>query len=92
MEFKIKKLGTLKYGRMKSIIILHNILNSYEYEYNRAEVKALLDSIIIGTFVEFFDLTFKTCLDMVFAGMEYFKIAQGIEEHNFPDDWIPPIG
>jgi hypothetical protein len=94
-EFEIKKLGDLKYPRLKSISILRKNLNLYDYRYTLTESKELLDSILNNKTDNIkFTLTFKICFDKIFNNMEYIKYTNDDYpiERNFPDNWIPPFG
>lgn len=94
LEFEIKKLGNLKYSRLKSMSMLRKEINSFGYSYSMAEVKKLLDSILNNTFEERFNLKFKLCFDSIFDGMVYIEYDNNPYkcEINFPYGWIPPIG
>jgi len=71
LEFQIKKLGTLKYSRLKSLSILRKEINSYDYNYTMSEIKELLDSILNNTLEERFNLTFKVCFDKIFNNNDF---------------------
>jgi len=91
IEFEIKKIGTLKYSRLKSLSILRKEINSYDYNYTMMEVKILLDSILNNTLNERFNLKFKHCFDKIIEDMEYIEYDTYPTEQNFPDNWIPPV-
>ncbi len=72
--------------------ILRKLINQYDYNLTMTETKELLDSILNNTFVEYFNLKFKSCFDEIFGGIEYEVDNKHEEEKNFPDNFIPPRG
>lgn len=92
-EFKLKKISTLKFSRLKSMRDLKTNLNSFEYKYSMSEAKVLFDLLLSGNFKETFNRKFKYCFDSIFDDNEYEELNEEyIVEQNFPDNWIPPIG
>lgn len=94
VEYKIVKVGELKYDRLRSMSILRTELKSFDYEYSLSDIKDLLDSILGGNFDKSFNLKFKRCFDYIFDGNEYEHISnyEDEKERNFPYIWIPPRG
>lgn len=89
-EFKIKKIGNLKYSRLKSLSILRRELNSFGYKYTMTEVKELLDSILNNRLNKSFGLKMKSSIEEIFYDMEYLENNNYPTEKNFPDNWIAP--
>ncbi len=71
IEYKILKLGKLKFNRLKSMSILRKEINSFGYDFSYNEVKELFESLINGNFTEQFDLKFKMCFDIILIDNEY---------------------
>jgi len=95
IEFEIKKIGTLKYSRLKSLSILRKEINCFGYNYTMIETKYLLDSLLNNKFEECFNWELKICFDQIFDKIEYIKYdndSYKYDEQNFPVNWIPPIG
>jgi len=94
IEFEIKKTGTLKYSRLKSLSILRKEIKLYDYNYSIREIKELLDSILNKTFDGRFNSVFKRCFDTIFDNMIYIEYAEDeyVNEKNFPDNFVPPMG
>lgn len=92
MDYIIRKIGTLKYSRLKSMSILRKEINSYGYMFNMKDIKELFDLVCNNKLNKSFDLKYKICFDMIFDGNEYIKINDEPIEKNFPDNWIMPIG
>jgi len=91
-EYYLKKLGTLKYSRLKSIYILRKELNCFDYKYSNSETKELLDTILNGNLTENFNMKFKYCFDKVFNDNEYVELNENEENQNFPENYIPASG
>jgi hypothetical protein len=90
-EFKIVKIGNLKYDRLKAISVLCNILRSFGYMYPLGQTKILLDTILANELIETFNHKFKYAFDTIFDHVEYEEINHYEEEHNFPINFIPPF-
>lgn len=88
----IKKVGELKYDRLKSISVLKRELNCFGNNFTYQETKEILDSILSGNFDEEITEYVKFTLDKIFDNMEY-----DIEETpgsycGFKWPWIMPVG
>lgn len=91
LEYQVKKLGTLKFSRLRAISVLRKHLNSYDYSYTMSEVRELLDSVLNNSFEEKFNLKYKVSFDKVFNDNEYIEFDDRPIERSFPEDWIPPF-
>lgn len=91
IEYKIKKIGKLKYSRISSMSKLRKSLNGYGFTYNMTEIKEILDKLLDG-FEEQFCLKYKISFDLIFDNNEYVEYNDETEERNFPINFIPPIG
>lgn len=92
-DFKIIKIGVLKYDRLKSMSVFKSELRSFGYDYGFFELKELFDKLLSNTFDEIIDGKFSHCVDKVFLNTEYEEIDieddDWTEERNFPEDYIP---
>jgi len=75
-EFKILKIGSLKYDNIKSMSILREELNSFGYDYSIFEVKELFYSLLNNKLQEEFNLKFKYCFDCIFDNNEYERLEE----------------
>ena len=81
-QYKVLKVGTLKYDRLTSILLLKQTFRNYSYNYSYKDVKEIFDSILNNEFEEEFDLTVKLVLDTVFDNMEYTTINDYPSEYS----------
>lgn len=76
IQYKINKIGSLKYSRLECLSRLRKYLNQYDYNYTMPETKELLDSILSGDFDdEIFNIIYKLAFDEIFDNNEYSKIS-----------------
>jgi len=94
IDYEIKSTGTLKYDKVKSMSIFKKEINQYDYKYNYIEIKTIIDLILEGKFPEKFNWQVKKALDKIFNNIQYLEYDNNpyVEGHNFPDNWILPIG
>ncbi len=96
--YKLIKIGKLKYDRLKAISILKNELKLINSNvcclYSLADIKELIDYILIEKLECGFNLTYKICFDCIFDDNQYETIYPNnyCIERNFPENWIPPTG
>jgi len=90
LEYKLIKVGQLKYDRIKSLSILRKEINSHGYCDSMNDVKILLDTVLNNELKENFNLSTKCCLDCIFDGNEYIEYNGNPVEFNFPDPWLLP--
>lgn len=81
-QYKISKVGTLKYGRLFSISLLKKSFDNFSYYYSYKDTKEIFDSILNNELEEEFDLNFKFILDDVFDNMEYVTINAYPSEYS----------
>jgi hypothetical protein len=91
-KIKIKKVGTLKYNRLKSISILRKELSSFIGEVAYDESRQIIDSLLSGNFDEEITLVTQYSLDKVFDNMVYDRSNLKVTESNFVWPWVAPIG
>lgn len=96
VEYLLIEVGKLKYGRIKSISILKNELNSLGLCYSPNDTKELLDMILNNSFDEVILPNIIHCLNKIFIGNKYLKneieTTEIWVEQNFPDNFVSPIG
>jgi hypothetical protein len=90
LEYKLIKVGQLKYDRIKSLSILRKEIKFFGYCDSMNDVKILLDNVLNNNLKEKFNYSVKRCLDSVFEGNQYIEYNGYPIERNFPDPWIPP--
>jgi hypothetical protein len=74
MEYKIKKVGNLKYDRLKSMSILKNEMRLREENLSMSDIKSLMDNILNNDFDEVITMNTKYSIDEIFDGNEYEEI------------------
>lgn len=89
-RYKIIKIGTLKYDRLKALSIFRKELFSYGSMMSIADAKVLFDTILNNKLEEDFDLKLQRCIDEVFEGTEYETIYEESQEgasfyYNMPN-------
>lgn len=89
--FKVKSLGNLKYDRLKAILVFANVMCSFG-KFSLGQSKIIIDEFLSGDFSRKFDHKLKYAIDIVFSCVEYEEFITYTEEHNFPNNLIPPIG
>jgi hypothetical protein len=91
-KIEIKKVGRLKYDRLKSISVLRKELSCFGNNFTHQETKEILDSIISGNFDEEITEYTKYALDKIFDNMEY-DIEETPDSYcGFKWPYIMPIG
>lgn len=89
-KFIILEIGTLKYNRIKSIVLFKNELSNFNFKYTLSEAKELFDEILNNSYSDMFGSEFKYCVDHVFSDTKYieYNVYQfEPPEKNFPDDF-----
>lgn len=79
-NIKIKKVGNLKYNKIKSISILKRELSNFFGDIKYSDARDVIDYLLSGYNDEEITLNTKKALDQVFENMEYEEIEnRGIE-------------
>jgi hypothetical protein len=91
-KIKIKKVGTLKCDRLKSISVLRKELSCFGNNVTHQETKEILDSILSGNFDEEITEYTKYSLDKIFNNMEYDIEETPNSYCGFKFPFMMPIG
>lgn len=79
-NIKIKKVGNLKYNKIKSISILKMELCNFFGDIKYSDTRDIIDYFLSGHYDKEITLNAKKTLDQVFENMEYEEIEnRGIE-------------
>ena len=92
-KWKVEKIGTLKYDRLKAISVFYAELKSfYGYEYSLKQAKELFETLLSNKSNLECNIVLKHCIDNVFTDTKYIRLFEECLEHNFPENFIAPTG